>query len=294
VWNTDVVRTRAAYVRAMSDVVIAGLDLEAPEQARDAVALATRLADATAAELLLVSVFTPHPGVLSTQLEHRRREMVALAGRPVETMAIAATSPARVIHEVADRRRPRAVVIGSSRSGATGLISLGAVGELLLHGNPTPVAVAPNGLARRPTRTPGIGVAYGTTPESDDAVRVAADLAKRTGARLRVLSVHEPAPHNELAERRPGERLDRALAGTPAERIDLHGEPAAALAASAADLDLLVTGSRSYGPLGAVLLGAVTRRLARTARCPLMVVPRTRDAAWDVALVGGMDATADI
>jgi nucleotide-binding universal stress UspA family protein len=275
----------------MSDIVICGLDTDAGDQARDALALATWLADATASELLLVSVFAPHAGGLSAQLEQRRREMVALAGRPLETLAIAGTSPARVLHELADRRRARAVVVGSSRSGAGALLSLGSVGELLLHGNATPVAIAPNGFAGRAKQMRDIGVAYGTTPESDDAVRVAADLAKRTGANLHVLSVHEPAPHNELAERRPGERLDRALAGAPAERIELAGDPAGALAAASADLGLLVTGSRSYGPLGVVLLGAVTRRLVRAAPCPMMVVPRIRDAAWDVALVGGMDAT---
>ena len=59
------------------------------------------------------------------------------------------------------------------------------------------------------------------------------------------------------------------------------------------DLDLLVVGSRSYGPLGAVLLGAVTRRLIHLAECPVMVVPRTRDPALAVALVGGMEAAVD-
>ena len=65
------------------------------------------------------------------------------------------------------------------------------------------------------------------------------------------------------------------------------------LARASRDLDLLVAGSRSYGPLGAVLLGAVTRRLVCAAECPFMVVPRSRDAALAVALVGGMEAAVD-
>lgn len=69
--------------------------------------------------------------------------------------------------------------------------------------------------------------------------------------------------------------------------------PALALARASADLDLLVVGSRSYGPLGAVLLGAVTRRLVELAECPVMVVPRVRDAPLAVALVGGMEAEVD-
>jgi nucleotide-binding universal stress UspA family protein len=108
-----------------------------------------------------------------------------------------------------------------------------------------------------------------------------------------VLTVAEPSVHDELPVRRAGEYLERALAGAPATRVELDGDPAMALAAASADLDLLVTGSRSYGPLGAVLLGAVTRRLINAAQCPVMVVPRVRDAALAVELVGGMAGPVD-
>ena len=278
----------------MSDTVIAGLDLDAPDQARDALALASWLAEQWSAELLLVTVFAPRAGTIGTQLERRRRELAGLARRPVETMAIAGTSPARLLHELADQRRPRALVIGASGGGgADGGVSLGSVGELLLHGGGAPVAVAPKGFTAPAGRPADIGVAYGVTPESDDAVRLAVDLAQHGAARLRVLHVREPSPHDEMSERRPGEHLDRALAGAQADRVELDGEPASALAAATADLDLLITGSRSYGPLGAVLLGAVTRRLVHAAECPVMVVPRSRDAALAVALIGGIESAVD-
>ena len=280
-------------VEPMSELIIAGLDLDAPDQARDALTLASWLADATASELLLATVFAPRPGPIGDQIDRRRRDLVTLARRPVETMAIAGTAPARVLHELADQRRPRALVIGSSRSGANCLVALGSAGELLLHGGGAPVLVAPNAYAARSGETPDIGVAYGVTPESDDAVRVAAELAEKAGGRLRVLHVLEPPPHHERPDRRPGEHLERALGGAPAERVELDGDPAVALAGASRDLDLLVVGSRSYGPLGAVLLGAVTRRLVRAAECPVMVVPRSRDAALAVALVGGMEAALD-
>jgi nucleotide-binding universal stress UspA family protein len=277
----------------MSEIIIAGIDLEAPDQARDALTLASWLADATSCELLLATVFAPRPGPIGDQIDRRRRDLATLARRPVETMAIAGTAPAPVLHELADVRRPRALVIGSSRSGANRLVSLGSAGELLLHGGGAPVVVAPNSYVARPGAQPDIGVAYGVTPESDDAVRVAATLAAQTGGHLRVLHVHEPAPHHEMPERRPGEHLQRALGGAPAELVELDGDPAIALAGASRDLDLLVVGSRSYGPLGAVLLGAVTRRLIRAAECPVMAVPRSRDAALAVALVGGLEAAVD-
>jgi nucleotide-binding universal stress UspA family protein len=39
-------------------------------------------------------------------------------------------------------------------------------------------------------------------------------------------------------------------------------------------LDVLVTGSRGYGAVRAVLLGSVSRALVRGAACPVVVSPR--------------------
>ena len=289
----DAATAAEAYVQAMSDTIIAGIDLDAPDRARDAVALAAWLADATSSDLVLATVFAPRAGALCTQIECHRQELARLAARPVETLAIAGAAPTRLLHELGDQRRPRALVIGSSRAGADGTVSVGSVGDLLLHGGGTAVVVAPSGFEPPAGRTIEIGVAYGVTPESDDAVGVAVELTERSGARLRVLTVREPAPNHEMPELRPGEHLERALDGAEADRVELDGDPAVALAAATAGLDLLIAGARSYGPLGAMLLGAVTRELAGTAQCPLMVVPRTRDAALAVALVGGMEAAVD-
>jgi hypothetical protein len=43
------------------------------------------------------------------------------------------------------------------------------------------------------------------------------------------------------------------------------------------DLDLLVCGSRSYGPLGAVMFGSVSQPLLHRAASPLLVIPRGRE-----------------
>ena len=63
----------------------------------------------------------------------------------------------------------------------------------------------------------------------------------------------------------------------------LVDDPANALASVSPNLDLLVMGSRGYGPGLAVLLGGVSRRVTMTARCPVLVVPRGSTsalAAW--------------
>jgi nucleotide-binding universal stress UspA family protein len=47
------------------------------------------------------------------------------------------------------------------------------------------------------------------------------------------------------------------------------------------DHDLLVLGSRGYGPLRAVLLGGVSRRVAAEAHCPVVVLPRGVEASLE-------------
>jgi nucleotide-binding universal stress UspA family protein len=66
--------------------------------------------------------------------------------------------------------------------------------------------------------------------------------------------------------------------GLQAEARLLDGDPAEALVAESEALDLLVAGSRGYGPVRSVLLGSVSRALVRGAACPVVVSPRLDDA----------------
>jgi len=52
------------------------------------------------------------------------------------------------------------------------------------------------------------------------------------------------------------------------------------------DADLLVCGSRGYGPVRRVLLGGVSARLLRRAAIPLLVVPRGAEITVNAALGG--------
>ena len=72
----------------------------------------------------------------------------------------------------------------------------------------------------------------------------------------------------------------------------LAGDSADRLILASADLDLLVCGSRGYGPLRAVLLGSVTRRITLTAQCPVLVLPRGVESPLDPLLTGQPHAAA--
>ena len=83
---------------------------------------------------------------------------------------------------------------------------------------------------------------------------------------------------NELARGELRRSFDAAVAakvdGVETDGRFLEGSPGEVLATESAELDLLVTGSRGYGPRAAVLLGSTTHTLMRTAACPGLITPR--------------------
>jgi nucleotide-binding universal stress UspA family protein len=150
---------------------------------------------------------------------------------------------------------------------------------------PCAIAIAPFGYAERPSILREIGVAYNGSPESRDALAVARVLAAAHDARLSGFQAVSVPP--SLAVAGAGPVLDSlpGLVDQARARIEklgdlephaAYGIPAEELALYSASLDLLVVGSRGYGPVGRLVHGSTSRQLARTARCPLLVL--TRDA----------------
>ena len=104
------------------------------------------------------------------------------------------------------------------------------------------------------------------------------DLAERVEADLIVLG----AGRHRAALEALGEGLDVDVAV-------LEGDPVRELVLRSQELDLLVCGSRAYGPATAVLAGGTSRALMHRAACPVLVVPRTGVvAAWEVAFADGL------
>ena len=99
--------------------------------------------------------------------------------------------------------------------------------------------------------------------------------APRRGERAAEVLPEAIAAHHNLTARAT---LDEALAGAArgitAETELVYGDPAEALTGFTATLDLLIMGSRAYGPRRAVLLGGVSRRVTAAAHCPVIVLPR--------------------
>ena len=210
-------------------------------------------------------------------------------------------SAAQALQEVAQAENSSLLVVGTGRRPA-----LGSTAQRLLHGAPCPVAAVPHEWRRRALRTIGVAIA---DPDSDQEVLAAAHaFAVRAQGRLRVITVVHmtPAmyayteastpvhPAREVADlegesRALAERtVRRAVAGLgDAVPIDVDafvGDPGEMLVELSERVDLLVCGSRGYGPLRAVLLGSVSRRLVAEAHCPVLVLPRGVSAPLDVLL----------
>jgi nucleotide-binding universal stress UspA family protein len=85
------------------------------------------------------------------------------------------------------------------------------------------------------------------------------------------------APTNDL-RRTVEERMSDAIAslgdGVEISGRLLDGDPATEAVNASTDLDLLVLGSRGYGPVRTVLLRSVSRTLVREGACSVVVLPR--------------------
>jgi nucleotide-binding universal stress UspA family protein len=192
------------------------------------------------------------------------------------------------------------VVVGSSRHGAAGRVLPGTTAERLLHGAPCAVAIAPRGY--QPADVHAIGVAYDGSAEPEAARQAAEALARELGAAMHVYIVIEPTPATagmiaagtgsewpSITAKAHARKLERAVhddapADLRLETFVLHGHAAEEVArrCAAAD-DLLFVGSRGYGPLRRALLGSVSGELARTAGCPVIVMPRSALVARESA-----------
>jgi nucleotide-binding universal stress UspA family protein len=177
-----------------------------------------------------------------------------------------------------------------------------------LHGARCPVVVAPRDHAERGTELQTIGVGFDDSPEARAAVELARALAVAGSASLKVIRVLQPsAPGGSAFAYRPDwaereqerrneaqEQLDIVLAelGEIATGEVVIGDPATELAYAGNDLDLLVTGSRGYGPARRLMLGSTSTRLVREAPCPVLVLTRGADAETEHDATNAARATA--
>jgi nucleotide-binding universal stress UspA family protein len=297
-------RLRATSARAHLSRIAAGID-GLPE-GMDAATLAGTLADVVGADLMLVGVLSDPlilpPGAVNWRelrteaqatLHRARGELASHARTTLETDF----SVPRALHRVVHRHHRDLLVLGSSRRGPQGRVRIGTRTRQLLGWFEYPLAIAPRGFSKHGrVRFARIGVGYDAGPEAQAALELAAYLALAAGAELEIDAVvnDQPPPlgwsrfarggadHSRwedavLAEleKRRAEAEAAAKATGAATQVEVkRGRPADVLLELSESVDLLVIGSRRWGPVSRLLLGSTGEALLHDAACPVLVVPR--------------------
>lgn len=270
--------------------VIVGVDGE--EGGRDAIALARLLLDKQG-QMTLTYMYRGGPYLWGSSVpfevpeRDHAQELLEEARDQAQIEAPLrlwrSPSVGRGLHELAETIGADLLVIGSSRRGLVGRVLLGDDTRAALNGAPCAVAIAPVGQAARPVVMREIGVGYDGSPESQHALGVARELAQAHAMKLSAFqAVSLPGyalmtvgiPEANWIEDEVDGARERIAALDGVEPHAGYGVAAEELALYSASLDLLVVGSRNYGPIGRLVHGSTSEQLARSARCPLLVLPR--------------------
>jgi nucleotide-binding universal stress UspA family protein len=296
----------------MFDHVVVGVD--GRSGGRDAVALAKQLAagDAriTLAHVCGGTTMGGRASALAVPLELEASEQLLAwaatdAGVHADTQVIYESSVGRGLHELAERSEADFLVVGSCHRGMLGRTLLGDDTSRALNGAPCAVAIAPRGYseagsaARRLSR---IGVGCDVSAESAWALQVAHTLAARYASTIKALSVvslqsipyGEPIPAQwpKIAGQLVADELHHLADLDGVEGDATYGDPGEELAAFSGELDLLIVGSRSYGPVGRLFNGSTSNHLARRSSCPLLALPRSAHRSEDDSGTESAEPTA--
>lgn len=215
-------------------------------------------------------------------------------GAPVRTCVVTARSAARALLELAAREQAQLIVLGSSRRWETDEAFAGRTARQVLHGAPHAVAIAPRGAHERGCALRTIVAGVDGSRESRAALALARRLADAAGAQLHVVAVADdtlPIARTPVgvvgtltrwdeivaAAREAARRLIAELTadGAVTGEVREGGAPEElAAAATEREADLLVVGSRHWGPTAAIAIGGTAEELLRGCPCPLLLVPR--------------------
>jgi len=290
--------------------VLVGVD--GTPSARDAVVLARALATADDPDVLLVGAYTdpllPFPPGLRRDV-HLRKDVERLLLAVREALAPAARthvkadlSPGRALCHLIAHERPDLLVLGSSRHVADGHAGAGRTGRQVVHGAECAVALAAHGVAAgaEPFALRHVVVGVDRSLEAEAALAQAHALAHACGARLTAVAVVDDrlpttvAPAGMAVElvqwdelvdvhrTHTEQLLDELRERVPGLACELRiGDPAQELTAVAAGADLLVVGSRRWGPFSRLVVGSTGEELVREAPCSLLLVPRPAEPEGD-------------
>jgi nucleotide-binding universal stress UspA family protein len=271
--------------------VLVGVD--GTQGGRDAIALAQQVAGPEAT-LMLAHVCFPFPGRGATeavpieraqaqQLLERERRLAQVRAQLVVGDPWPVGSG---LHLLAEQRGADLIVVGSTRRALVGRVLLGDDCLAALDGAPCAVGIAPRGHVRDPHPLQRLGVGFDGSSQSEAALAAARELAAAHAGTIKAFwvisprEVHDtrlPADWPDALDRNIDRRADCLAQLEGVHGVVTSGDPGQELAQAGKQLDLLIVGSRGYGPIGRLIHGSVSRYLAGHATCPLLVLARQAD-----------------
>lgn len=284
----------------MFENVIVGVGVD-HGRSRDAIALAKALsrgrltlvyaypAEARAMSRLGEEYFGRLSDESAAVLERARDDMAVKA----ELLPVADRSPARALQHVAADRDAGLIVVGSAHHGRLGRLLTGDVGRGVVQAAPCPVAIAPAGFDQHRGELVRVAVGFDNSPEAHAALDLAAawtaehrlaltavvawDLPALAFTGTAETALVGPLAEEELA--RATEAAERAVASIPGATVRVvRGEATHVLTEAADAADILVVGSRGWGPAHHVAVGSTADHLMHHAACPVVIVPRPASA----------------
>jgi nucleotide-binding universal stress UspA family protein len=164
-----------------------------------------------------------------------------------------------------------------------------------LNGATCAVAVAPAGFASQPRPFARTGVGYDGSAESFNALATARELAAVNGSKIHLLQVVlEPLlAYTNYVGPEVSTTIDDLLQETRNQLVQLpdvethamYGAAGEKLAEFSQEVDILVIGSRGYGPLHRLMAGSTCDYLQHHAYCPLLVMPRSATTKPDDVVI---------
>ncbi len=196
----------------MYDKILVGYD--GSGSSRDALALAERFAQGSAANVVIAYVFErrpnemPQPAPAYAEWEkllceegekvvaralHHAQGHGAVPVSHLQTKLVGASSPAHGLQQLAEELGADLTVVGASNRSRVGQALIGSTAQRLLHGSHCAVCVAPAGFGRSKRAASNlIAVGYDGSPEATLALESAWRTATEVGSGVRVVSVAEP------------------------------------------------------------------------------------------------------
>lgn len=265
-------------------IVVGFADTESGEDAR---AMGERLVEADGGELEVLHFEKGSPaGRLREMAERGDADLIVLGS--THHAAFGSVAPGSVAEQLLKGTPARLLIAPRGFARARAMRKAEAAGEEaadMPRDHPLP-------FVRDELRV--IAVGFNGSVESRVALDEATVLARKFGATIRVVAVAEPVPPLVgPAQAVPAgsaplafdlqSMLHEACEALPAEVRALpvfeRGDPIEKLLERAGEgVDLLMLGSRGFGPVMRAMVGSVSARLIRKAPCSVMIVPRPAQA----------------